>query len=106
MENLLPASGHSDQKATKEASVLPAVKRAAHAGKQQNSLHVKVSQDNERFSCQPEAYKAHGLQLQGFPPSSGYLSPIETVWAWLHRDLAKREQSDYLAWKGDRHPTI
>ena len=59
--------------------MLPAVKRAAHAGKQQSSLHVKVWQDNERFSCQPEAYKAHGLKLQGFPPNSGDLSPIETV---------------------------
>lgn len=59
--------------------MLPAVKRAAHAGKQQNSLRVKAWQGNERFSCQPEAYEAHGLKLQGFPPNSGYLSPIETV---------------------------
>ena len=99
MESLLSASGHSDQEVTKEASVLPAVKRAAHAGKQQNSLHVKAWQDNERFSCQPEAYKAHGLKLQRFPPNSGDLNLIEAVWAWLRRDFAKHEQSDYLAGK-------
>ena len=78
---------------------LPAVKRAAHARKQQGSVHAKVWQDNERFLCQLEAYKAHGLELQRFPPNSGDLNPIETVWAWLCRDLAKREQSDYLAGK-------
>ena len=60
---------------------------------------AKVWQDNERFLCQPEKYKAHGLQLQRFPPNSGGLNPIETVWAWLRRDLAKREQSDYVAGK-------
>ena len=46
-------------------------------------------------------YKAHGLKLHRFPPNwfppnSGDLNPIETVWAWLRRDLAKREQSDYV----------
>ena len=44
-----------------------------------------------RTLCQPEKYKAEGLQLQRFPPNSGDLNPIETVWAWLCRDLAKRE---------------
>ena len=29
--------------------------------------------------------------------NSGNLNPIETVWAWLRRDLAKREQSDDIA---------
>ena len=76
---------------------LPAVKRAAQADKQQSNVHAKVWQDNERFLCQPEMYKAHGLKLQRFPPNSGGLNPIETVWAWLRRDLAKREQSDYVA---------
>ena len=78
---------------------LPAVKRAAHTCKQQkqSNVHAKVWQDNERFLCQPEVYKAHGLKLHRFPPSSGDLNPIETVWAWLRRDLAKREQSDYTA---------
>ena len=70
---------------------LPAVNRAAQADKQQSNVHAKVWQDNERFSCQPEMYKAHGSKLQRFHPSSGDLNPIETVWAWLRRDLAKRE---------------
>ena len=52
-----------------------------------------------RTLCQPEKYKAEGLQPQRFPPNSGDLNPIETVWAWLRRDLAKREQSDYLVGK-------
>ena len=58
-------------------------------------MHTKVWLDSERFLCQPEAYKARGLKLPRFPPNSGDLNPIETVWAWLRRDLAKREQSDY-----------
>ena len=32
-----------------------------------------------------------------FPPNSGDLNPIETVWAWLRRDLAAREQEDLVA---------
>ena len=46
---------------------LPAVKRAAQADKQQSNVHAKVWQDNERFLCQPEMYKAHGLKLQRAP---------------------------------------
>ena len=30
---------------------------------------------------------------------SGDLHPVETVWAWLRCDLAKREQCDYMAGK-------
>ena len=30
---------------------------------------------------------------------SGDLNPVETVWAWLRCDLAKREQCDYMAGK-------
>ena len=52
---------------------LPAVKRAAQADKQQGNVHAKVWQDNERFLCQLEMYKAHGLKLQRFPPKSGTL---------------------------------
>ena len=76
---------------------LPAVKRAAYADKQQNKMQANVWQDNERFLCQPDIYRAHGLKLQRFPPNSGDLNPIETVWAWLRCDLAKHEQSDYAA---------
>ena len=39
------------------------------------------------------------MQMINFPTNSGDLNPIETVWAWLRRDLAKREQSDYLMGK-------
>ena len=83
---------------TKEdwARHLPAVRRAAHNDQHKRKLYAKVWQDNERFLCQPEKYKAGGLQLKRFPPNSGDLNPIETVWAWLRRDLVKREQADYL----------
>ena len=32
--------------------------------------------------------------MLNFPPNSGDLNPIENVWAWLRRDLAKREFED------------
>ena len=32
-----------------------------------------------------------------FPPNSGDLNPAETVWAWLRKDLAVREQEDLSA---------
>ena len=50
-----------------------------------------------QFLCQPGIYRSHGLKCQRFPPNSGDLNPIETVWAWLRCDLAKPEQSDYSA---------
>ena len=54
----------------------------------------KVWQDNEGFLQQPKVYKQHGLQLVNFPPNSGDLNPIETVWARLRRDLGAREMQD------------
>lgn len=56
-----------------------------------------VWHDNERFLLCPETYKANGLTLVRFPPCSGDLNPIETVWAWLRRDLAIRERDDLAA---------
>ena len=50
--------------------------------------------DNEKFLLQPAVYKKYGLKSVRFPPNSGDLNPIENVWAWLRRDLAKREQAD------------
>ena len=50
--------------------------------------------DNERFLLCPEAYKKQGLEQTRFPPNSGDLNPIETVWARLRKDIAKREQVD------------
>ena len=54
----------------------------------------KVWQDNEGFLKQPDVYKQHGMRLVNFPPNNGDLSPIETVWARLRKDLAKREMVD------------
>ena len=34
------------------------------------------------------------MSMKTFPPNSGDLNPIETVWAWLRKDLAKREMAD------------
>ena len=34
------------------------------------------------------------MQMVRFPPNSGDLNPIETVWAKLRSDLAVREQAD------------
>ena len=39
-------------------------------------------------------YTANGLTQVRFPPNSGDLNPIETVWARLRQDLAAREQED------------
>ena len=56
-----------------------------------------VWHDNERFLQCPDEYKKHGMALHRFPPNSGDLNPIETVWAWLRKDLAIREQADLKA---------
>ena len=56
-----------------------------------------VWHDNERFLLCPDVYRQHGMSLHRFPPSNGDLNPIETVWAWLRRDLAHREQADLKA---------
>ena len=56
-----------------------------------------VWHDNERFLLCPDVYSQHGMSLHRFPPNSGDLNPIETVWAWLRRDLAIREQDDLQA---------
>ena len=62
-----------------------------------------VWHDNERFLLRPGTYRQHGMSLHRFPPCSGDLNPIETVWAWLRKDLAKREQAD-LSDKRDLAP--
>lgn len=62
-----------------------------------------VWHDNERFLICPDVYKKNGLATHRFPPNSGDLNPIETVWAWLRRDLAQREQADIRA---GRHLTV
>ena len=50
--------------------------------------------DNEKFIQAPKEYKKAGLGSVNFPPNSGDLAPIETVWAELRKDLAIREFED------------
>ena len=59
----------------------------------------KVWHDNEKFLLVPEAYKRNGMVSVRFPPNSGDLNPIETVWARLRKDLAQREFDDLRAGK-------
>ena len=78
------------------AALVPAVRRAVDAaGEPRRAVKAKVWHDNERFLLQLAVYKRHGLQLIRFPPNSGDLNPIETLWAKLRRDLAKKEQDDF-----------
>ena len=59
-----------------------ACKRAIDkAGESRATIRAKVRQDNEKFLLKPAVYKKHGLQSMRFPPNSGDLNPIETVWA-------------------------
>ena len=55
---------------------------------------LTVWHDNEKFIQAPQEYKKAGLKSCNFPPNSGDLNPIETVWAKLRSDLAVREQAD------------
>ena len=45
-------------------------------------------------SSSQKEYKKAGLVSINFPPNSGDLNPIETVWAKLRKDLAAREFED------------
>ena len=58
---------------------------------------LKIWHDNEGFLLVPAAYKRAGLQSVRFPPNSGDLNPIETVWARLRYDLSIRERADLKA---------
>ena len=52
------------------------------------------------FEIEPAGFEIQSSSfLGGSPPNSGDLNPIETVWAWLRRDLALREQEDFGAKK-------
>ena len=80
------------------AARIPNIKRSVdHADETRRNVRAKVWHDNEKFLLQPGAYKQHGLEMKCFPPNSGDLNPIETVWAWLRRDLALREQEDFAS---------
>lgn len=83
-----------------EAKV-PQLKRAVDVAEtrasERSTQRAKVWYDNEKFLLCPETYTKHGLEQVRFPPNSGDLNPIETVWAELRKDLAAREQEDLSA---------
>ena len=84
-------------KMTKEEwkGCLPALKHAVDSAEETRpTSKAKVWHDNEKFLFQPKEYNKVGLQMERFPPNSGDLNPIETVWARLRKDLALREQQD------------
>ena len=64
---------------------------------QERAVKSKIWHDNETFLQVPAAYKRNGLESVRFPPNSGDLNPIETVWARLRRDLGEREREDLKA---------
>ena len=69
------------------AALIPEIKAAVDDAYGDDPLpRPKVWHDNERFLLQPDVYAANGLHLFRFPPNSGDLNPIETVWAWLRKD--------------------
>ena len=77
---------------------IPALKRAIDiAGERRSNVKAKVWHDSEKFLLQPSEYRRHNLELVRFPPNSGDLNPIETVWAELRKHLALREQEDLEA---------
>ena len=71
------------------AACMPALRRAVEGKASRNIWH-----DNEKFLLQPATYRKYGLRSMPFPPNSGDLNPIETVWAWLRKDLARLELED------------
>ena len=64
---------------------------------QERAVKSKIWHDNKTFLQVPAAYRRNGLQSVRFPPNSGDLNPIETVWARLRRDLGAREREDLEA---------
>ena len=73
------------------ARYAPDLRRAAM---QTPGASSKMWHNNESFLINPTVYRKHGLQSVRFPPCSGDLNPIETVWARLRRDLGSREMED------------
>ena len=80
---------------------MPTLKRAVDVAEarapERNAKSAKVWRDNEKFLLCPNIYRRSGLVQVRFPPNSGDLNPIETVWAWLRWDSARREQEDLAA---------
>ena len=50
--------------------------------------------DGEQFLRTDTEYSKHKMIAVRFPPASGDLNPIETVWARLRKELASREFED------------
>ena len=74
--------------------LVPALGRAAMPPQSASQRRSSLWHDNETFLNQPDVYKKHGMTSVKFPPNSGDLNPIETVWARLRRDLAVQEMAD------------
>lgn len=72
-------------------------KAASQHSQSKRCKKLKLWHDNEKFLQQPKEYKKAGLVSINFPPNSGDLNPIETVWAKLRKDLAAREFEDLKA---------
>ena len=79
------------------AKLVPALGRAAMPPQLASQRTANVWHDNETFLNQPSVYRKYGMSSVKFPPNSGDLNPIETVWARLRRDLAVREMADLNA---------
>ena len=73
---------------------VPVLKKAARTVGPSRATRMKIWHDNDGFLLVPAEYKRCGLQSMKFPPNSGDLNPIETVWARLRYDLAARERED------------
>ena len=77
----------------------PTLKRSADQvyGQSGRATKHKVWMDGEKVLKNPGAYKTAGPVSIRPPPNSGDFNPIETVWARLRKDLAKREFEDLKA---------
>ena len=61
---------------------IPELRRAVDdAGEVDETQTAKVWHDNETFLVNDAKYKASKLTSVRFPPNSGDLNPIETVWS-------------------------
>ena len=77
--------------------MLPILRRSVYKAGAPILKRPIVWQDNETFLQAPVAYNRVGLRIMNFPPNSGDLNPIETVWARLRRDLSVLEFQDLKA---------
>ena len=77
---------------------IPGVKKSIDkASERRATIKAKVWHDNEKFLLNKDCYRKNGMEMINFPPNSGDLNPIETVWARLRKDLAKMEMKHTTA---------